>query len=79
VLDVDDDGPGIPEADRTRVFERWVRLDDARTRAEGGTGLGLALVREIARMHGGRVSVQDSPMGGARLHLELPQHQRDSG
>lgn len=72
VLDVDDDGPGIPMADRERVFERWVRLDDARTRAEGGVGLGLALVREIARMHGGHVSVLDSPLGGARLHLELP-------
>jgi signal transduction histidine kinase len=76
VLDVDDDGPGIAEADRSRVFERWVRLDDARTRAGGGAGLGLALVREVARMHGGKVSVQDSPLGGARLHVELPHHPR---
>ncbi|MDT7548764.1 MAG: hypothetical protein QOE84_1158, partial [Actinomycetota bacterium] len=72
VLDVDDDGPGIPEAERDRVFERWVRLDDARARSEGGNGLGLALVREIARSHGGDVTVLTSPTGGARLRVRLP-------
>ncbi len=72
VLDVDDDGPGIPVADRERVFDRWVRLDDARTRKDGGAGLGLALVREIARLHRGDVSAQDSPLGGVRLRVRLP-------
>lgn len=72
VLDVDDDGPGIPVRDRDRVFDRWVRLDSSRSRPGGGAGLGLALVREIARAHGGDVVVGDSPLGGARLRLTLP-------
>jgi signal transduction histidine kinase len=72
VLDVDDNGPGIAVADRDRVFDRWVRLDSSRARAAGGAGLGLALVREIARAHGGDVRVQDSPLGGARLRVILP-------
>jgi signal transduction histidine kinase len=76
VLDVDDDGPGIPEADRERVFERWVRLDQSRARPGGGNGLGLALVREIARSHGGDVAVLTSPSGGARLRVRLPLAQR---
>ena len=72
VLDVDDDGPGIASADRERVFDRWVRLDISRSRPGGGAGLGLALVREIARAHGGDVAVCDSPLGGARLRVTLP-------
>jgi signal transduction histidine kinase len=72
VLDVDDDGPGIPLADRRRVLDRWVRLDTARGRSEGGAGLGLALVTEIALAHGGHVEVLDSPLGGARLRVRLP-------
>ena len=72
VLDVDDDGPGIAVADRERVFDRWVRLDTSRSRPGGGAGLGLALVREIARSHGGEVAVGDSPLGGARLRVTLP-------
>lgn len=72
VLDVDDDGPGIPSVDRERVFERWVRLDAARAQQDGGSGLGLALAREIARRHGGDLTVHESPLGGARLRLRLP-------
>jgi signal transduction histidine kinase len=72
VLDVDDDGPGIPAVDRERVFERWVRLDAARARQDGGSGLGLALAWEIARRHGGDLTVHDSPLGGARLRLRIP-------
>lgn len=71
-LCVDDDGPGVPEADRGRVFERFVRLDEARARHTGGTGLGLAIVAEIVAAHGGRVAVTDSPLGGARFEIMLP-------
>jgi signal transduction histidine kinase len=72
LLGVDDDGPGIPEADRERVFERFVRLDDARARDDGGSGLGLAIVAELARAHGGTVAVAPSPLGGARVQVTLP-------
>lgn len=72
VITVDDDGDGIPPADRDRVFDRFVRLDDARARDTGGSGLGLSIVREIAHAHGGRVRVEDGPAGGARLRVELP-------
>jgi signal transduction histidine kinase len=73
-LAVDDDGPGIPPADRDRVFERFARLDVARTRGGGGTGLGLAIVREIVGHHGGSVAVHDSANGarGARFVVTLP-------
>ncbi|MFB6822938.1 sensor histidine kinase [Streptomyces virginiae] len=72
VLEVTDDGPGILEADRDRVFERFVRLDADRGRASGGTGLGLAIAREIARAHGGDVRALPAPTGGARLVLRIP-------
>ncbi|RJQ71492.1 HAMP domain-containing protein [Pseudonocardiaceae bacterium YIM PH 21723] len=66
---VDDDGPGIPEADRERVFDRYYRVDDARGRESGGSGLGLALVDELVRGRGGRVYALPSPDGGARLEV----------
>jgi len=72
VLTVDDDGGGVPVADRGRVFERFVRLDEARDRDAGGSGLGLAIVAEIVRVHGGSVQVDDSPLGGARFVVDLP-------
>jgi signal transduction histidine kinase len=72
VLAVDDDGPGIPLADRERVLQRFVRLDDARTRDAGGSGLGLAIVAELVAAHGGTIGVGDSPFGGARLELRFP-------
>ncbi|KAA2265385.1 HAMP domain-containing histidine kinase [Solihabitans fulvus] len=72
VVHVDDDGPGIPLADRERVFDRFVRLDTSRDRASGSTGLGLAIAREIARAHGGTIAVTDAPDGGARVSVELP-------
>ncbi|WP_241999572.1 sensor histidine kinase [Streptomyces klenkii] len=71
VLHVEDDGPGIPPADRRRVFERFTRLDDARTRATGGTGLGLAIAHHIATVHRGTLAVTDSPRG-ARFTTTLP-------
>jgi signal transduction histidine kinase len=70
-LVVADDGPGIPAADRERVFTRFVRLNEARDRDSGGTGLGLAIVRDVVERHGGRVVVADTPRG-ARLAVELP-------
>ena len=56
-----DDGPGIPAADRDRVFDRFTRLDDARARDAGGAGLGLAIVRELVRRHGGTVRLTTPP------------------
>jgi signal transduction histidine kinase len=72
VLTIDDDGAGIPEVERERVFERFVRLDEARARDAGGSGLGLAIVRAIARAHGGQVRIETSPCGGARFVVTLP-------
>jgi two-component system OmpR family sensor kinase len=71
-ITVSDDGPGIPPELRTRVFERFYRTDKARTRAAGGAGLGLAIVRAIAEAHGGTVRVTDGPAGGAAFLLDLP-------
>jgi signal transduction histidine kinase len=72
VLVVDDDGDGIPEADRERVFDRFVRLDDARDRDAGGGGLGLAIVQAVTRAADGLVTIDDSPLGGARFTVRLP-------
>jgi signal transduction histidine kinase len=72
VLEVSDDGPGVPAADRDRVFERFVRLDDARSRADGGSGLGLAIVAEVVAAHGGAVEVTEAPGGGALFRVRLP-------
>ena len=69
---VDDDGPGIPPRDRERVFERFTRLDDSRARPQGGSGLGLAVVRAIVSRHHGQIRIEDSPLGGARFVVELP-------
>jgi signal transduction histidine kinase len=71
LVTVVDDGPGIPAADRQRVFDRFTRLDDARARDGGGTGLGLAIVRELVRLHGGGVHLADAGPG-LRVTLNLP-------
>jgi len=71
-LSVDDDGAGIPEDQRDKVFERFVRLDEGRARDAGGSGLGLAIVAEIVRAHGGTLAVEESPLGGARFVIKLP-------
>ena len=71
-LIVDDDGHGIAPRDRPNVFDRFVRLDEARARDEGGAGLGLSIIREIVDAHGGTVIVGDSPDGGARFTVTLP-------
>jgi two-component system OmpR family sensor kinase len=69
---IDDDGPGIPEDQRDRVFERFHRTDAGRARSAGGAGLGLAIVRAIVVAHGGSVRAAAAPTGGARIELELP-------
>lgn len=78
-LDVEDDGPGVPEGDRLEVFKPFARLDDSRTRRSGGYGLGLSIVHKIMAWHGGSVLVDDSPeLGGARFSLLLPVHAQTS-
>ncbi|WP_280244443.1 sensor histidine kinase [Nocardia abscessus] len=72
VLSVADDGPGVPDADRDRIFQRFVRLDDARTRDEGGAGLGLAIVRDVVERHRGIIRVTDGAPGGACFVVTLP-------
>lgn len=72
VLHVTDGGPGIAPADRERVFERFVQLDQTSTRSHGGLGLGLYLCREVAVLLGGSLALCDAPGGGARFTLTLP-------
>jgi signal transduction histidine kinase len=69
---VEDEGPGIPETDRQRVFEPFVRLESSRNEATGGTGLGLTLVKAIAEGHGGEVMLENRPGGGLRARMHLP-------
>jgi signal transduction histidine kinase len=70
VIAVADDGPGIPAADRERVFGRFIRLDGARARDAGGAGLGLAIAKEIVESHGGWIAVADA-QPGARFELHF--------
>jgi len=72
ILTVSDDGPGIPSDKRDEVFERFVRLDDARARSGGGTGLGLAVCRAIVESHGGTIACVDPEHGGATFQVSLP-------
>ncbi|WP_290522627.1 ATP-binding protein [Alcanivorax sp.] len=73
---VDDDGPGIPEHERERVFKPFARLDKSRHRASGGYGLGLSIVKRIVDWHGGDIRVDESPEGGARFTVTLPATQQ---
>jgi len=72
VIEVADEGPGIPADAAERVFERFYRVDASRARASGGTGLGLSIVAAIAEAHGGRASVQSRPGAGATFQITLP-------
>jgi signal transduction histidine kinase len=72
VLTVSDDGPGIPAADRIRVFDRFMRIDTDRSRQGGGSGLGLAIVAEIIAAHKGTVGIDERPGGGTRATVTLP-------
>lgn len=69
---VDDDGPGVPAADRVQVFESFVRLRHAPEKHAAGFGLGLAIVRQVSRWHGGEARVEQAPLGGARFVIEWP-------
>ncbi|MCD0446177.1 hypothetical protein LO763_21425 [Glycomyces sp. A-F 0318] len=70
-LDVADDGNGVPHGERRRIFDRFVRLDESRSRDEGGAGLGLAIVQDVALEHKGMVWVLDAPEGGALFRMAL--------
>lgn len=72
VLAIEDDGSGIPVGDRDRIFDRFARLDQARTRDAGGSGLGLAIVKTVVESHGGTVAVETGALGGARFVVRLP-------
>ncbi len=72
IICVEDDGPGIPEDMRAAAVRRFVRLDEHRARNSGGSGLGLSIVREIARLHGGELTLGSSTLGGLQISIELP-------
>ncbi len=71
-LSVSDEGPGIPDEDLSRVFERFYRVDKSRARDPGGTGLGLAIVKHLIELHGGSVRAENRPEGGTRVTITLP-------
>jgi two-component system osmolarity sensor histidine kinase EnvZ len=71
-IEVDDDGPGIPPAERDNVFRPFYRLDHARNQDAGNSGLGLAIARDIARSHGGDIALGVSSMGGLRATMRVP-------
>jgi two-component system OmpR family sensor kinase len=71
-IDIIDHGPGVPEAQRQRIFERFHRADPLRSRDQGGSGLGLSIAAAVVNAHGGQISVQDTPGGGATFRIELP-------
>jgi two-component system sensor histidine kinase SenX3 len=71
-ISVSDQGPGIPEEDLSRVFERFYRVDKSRARDPGGTGLGLAIVKHLVELHGGQVRAENRSEGGARFTIGLP-------
>jgi len=70
-LRIEDSGPGIPENERERIFERYYRMDKARTTERGGRGLGLAIANEIVKAHGGSISVEESTLGGSAFVVRM--------
>lgn len=72
IVDIDDDGPGIADGDRARVFEPFVRLEPSRSKETGGIGLGLSIARTIAHAHGGEIFLSNRPNGGLRASMRLP-------
>ena len=72
IIEVEDSGPGIPDDEKHRVFDRFYRLDDSRARDTGGTGLGLAISKEAVQLHGGTIEVLDAPKGGSIFRISVP-------
>ena len=72
VLEITDTGVGIPKEDLPHVFDRFYRVDKARSRDTGGTGLGLSIVQQIVRLHAGSVTVQSEPGKGTTFTVQLP-------
>ncbi len=73
VIRISDTGIGIPESKLPRIFERFYRVDKARSKETGGTGLGLSIVKHVAENHGGRVAVESTPGEGSTFTVYLPQ------
>ena len=78
IIYVEDDGPGIPDGEKLKVFDRFYRLDDSRARDTGGTGLGLAITKEAVLLHKGTIHVEDSPTGGSIFVITLPVSDTDT-
>jgi len=70
--EVEDTGSGIPAEDLSRIFERFYRVEKARSRLKGGTGLGLSIVKHILALHGGEISAESEPGRGSRFRFEIP-------
>ena len=75
IVQISDDGPGIPAADRKRVFEPFTRLDKSRTKRSGGSGLGLAIAQRVIDRHGGKILLGESSLGGAQFRVKVPASQ----
>lgn len=72
ITQIEDNGPGIPDTEKERIFERFYRLDDSRARDTGGTGLGLSIAKEAVTMHGGNIEVTSGKDGGSKFIITLP-------
>jgi signal transduction histidine kinase len=71
-ITIDDEGPGIPDAELPKVFQPFYRVEDSRSRDTGGTGLGLAIAQSIVQAHGGELTLANRPGGGLRASIKLP-------
>ncbi len=79
LVKVEDNGPGIPDENKEKIFERFYRLDDSRARETGGTGLGLAIAKEVVVLHGGKIYVEDAENGGSIFIIEFPYNPDEGG